>query len=93
MTGRREDEVKCTVGNPAAPDAFSGGGAGGRRSVGGRISVGNFKASKRRREGSFKALLKAASSNRVSEVGAKLNSAWFLIAPACDFLTDAISAN
>lgn len=34
-----------------------------------------------------------AYSNWVNKVGGKLNSASFLIAPACNFLTDAISAN
>lgn len=47
----------------------------------------------------FKALLRAGTAartaypDRVSGVGGNLNSAWFLIAPARDFLTDAITAN
>lgn len=35
----------------------------------------------------------SACSDWVNKGGGKLNSASFLIAPACNFLTDAISAN
>lgn len=108
MTGKREDGVKCTVGNLAnlgrgwwfAQEKTRRSNVGGRAGIAAHAPSALATSKHQRRqpkEGCFSTELQSApdatSTNRVSEVGGKLNSAWFLIAPACDFLTDAITAN
>ncbi|CAF93468.1 unnamed protein product [Tetraodon nigroviridis] len=102
MTGKREaerwDPRKRGQGCPFAQERRRGSAvevAGTPASTGSKHqrqepkAGGNFKAE----SGGSALPPRTADSNWVSKVGGKLNSAWFLIAPACDFLTDAITAN